>query len=72
MRKGEPVKGYYIELLNRSTSRVVFSAATSDLSEQEFTRLWTTVGNNIYRQQTSGDRDRWNQFELRISPITDS
>ncbi len=65
------MKGYFIELTNRSTGRMCFSAATSDLSKEEFTRLWTLIGGNIYTQQTASERDRWNQFELRISPITD-
>ena len=41
--------GLYVALVNRSTSRIVFSACTSDLSEAEFSELWNTVGRLIYR-----------------------
>lgn len=41
--------GLYVSLVNRYTSRIVFSACTADLSESEFSELWNTVGRLIYR-----------------------
>lgn len=64
------MKGYFIELNNRSTGRIVFSAATADLSKDAFMKLWNAVGESIHSTQTAAEKDRWNQFELRITPMT--
>lgn len=64
------MKGYFIELANRSTNRVVFSAATADLSKEAFMKLWNAVGESIHGTQQRSEADRWNQFEMRITPMT--
>jgi hypothetical protein len=68
--KAPLTKGYFIELRNRSTSRIVFSAATGDLSREAFDLLWKAVGASIFDMQTKTEADRWSQFELGITPIT--
>jgi len=62
--------GYFIELRNLSAGRQIFSAATSDVTKEQFDKLWHSVGDSIYKMQSAVDVDRWQQFELRITPIT--
>jgi len=73
MTDGNKPLGYFIELRNLSAGRQIFSAATSDVTKEQFDRLWGSVGDAIYRMQSSAvdvDRLQWQQFELRITPIT--
>lgn len=61
--------GLYIQLVNRSNSRIVFSAATDQLTEDAFTKLWTAVGQSIYTGMKATDLASANYYELRIDPI---
>lgn len=62
-------KGFYIQLVNRSTNRVLFSAATDELAEVAFMRLWSAVGESIYKGLVQ-DTKSANCYELRAEPIT--
>lgn len=62
-------KGYYMELIDRSTSRILFSAATDEVTPEAFKRLWETVGETVRSGMTRG-ADRQAYFELRVTPIS--
>lgn len=62
--------GFFLELKNYSTGRIVFSAATDELTEEAFRRLWSAVGDGILKGViTPKPGDRVGQYELRVSPI---
>jgi len=61
-------KGYYMELIDRSTSRILFSAATDEITEAAFKALWVEVGNTVRNGMNRG-ADRQAYFELRVTPI---
>ncbi len=64
-------KGLYIQLANRSTSKIVFSACTDEMSREAFQTLWKTVGETIYSGLSATNVDAFkNYYELQISPIT--
>lgn len=58
-------KGIYLEMSNRSSQRVVFSAATDELDKETFDALWAVIGDNIFNK----DVDRIEYYEIRVSPI---
>lgn len=60
-------KGLYIEMSNRSTQRIVFSAATDELDKDTFDKLWAAVGDNVYNHR---DEEQMQYYEIRVSPIT--
>lgn len=60
-------KGLYLEMSNRSTGRVVFSAATNELDKKTFDKLWAAIGDNVYDHR---DGDQMQHYEIRVSPIT--
>lgn len=60
-------KGLYIEMSNRSTQRVVFSAATNELDKDTFDTIWAAIGDNVYNHR---DDERMQYYEIRVSPIT--
>jgi len=62
-------KGLHIELSNRSTNRVIFSAATDELEKRTFDELWKIIGDNIYNGQGRKDADQISYYEMRISPL---
>lgn len=62
-------KGLYIELSNRSTNRVVFSAATDELEKRTFDELWKVIGDNIYNGQGKKHEEQISYYELRIAPL---
>lgn len=59
-------KGFYIEMNNRNTGRVVFSAATDQLDKETFDKIWSSIGDNVYK---GDDSDRIENYEIRVSPI---
>lgn len=61
-------QGLYLQLVNRSTSRIIFSAATDELSGEAFARLWQTVGQSIYNG-LKNNTGQSNYYELRVDPI---
>lgn len=63
-------KGLYIQLVNRSTSRIIFSACTDEVSQEAFKVLWNSVGSTIYKGLSDKDAHR-NYYELQISPLTE-
>jgi hypothetical protein len=60
--------GLYIQLVNRSTSRIIFSAATDELSPEAFQRLRKVVGDGIYKG-LKAEVGQCNYYELRVEPI---
>lgn len=62
-------EGFYIQLVNRATSRVLFSAATDELTQEAFMRLWSAVGESIHKGLVK-DSGQANYYELRAEPIT--
>jgi hypothetical protein len=64
-------KGLYIQLVNRSTSRIVFSACTDEVSEEAFRVLWNSVGKTVYKGIGSNADATRNYYEIQISPLTE-
>lgn len=62
-------KGLFIQLVNRSTSKIIFSAATDELTPEAFWELWKAVGNTIYKGSLAKDLHSSNYYELRVDPI---
>lgn len=63
-------QGFYIELINRSTNRVILSAATDELEKSAFDAIWAKIGDNIYKGASSGrGQEHVSHYELRVSPI---
>lgn len=59
-------KGFFLEMTNRSTQRIVFSAATDELEKETFDKLWSTIGDNVY-SGVEGDVQQY--YEIRVCPI---
>ena len=55
-------------MTNRSSQRIVFSAATDELEKETFDKLWSTIGDSVY-SGVEGDKPQY--FEIRVSPIVD-
>jgi len=58
--------GMHLEMSNRSTGRVIFSAATDQLDKETFDKLWSAIGDNIFKGNES---EQIQYFEVRVSPI---
>jgi hypothetical protein len=61
-------KGLFLQLVNRSNSRIIFSAATDELTPEAFQRLWNCVGESIFKG-LKRDVEASNYYELRVDPI---
>lgn len=61
-------QGFFLQLVNRSNSRIVFSVATDEMNAQAFEQLWSTVGRSIFSGLKTDPRAA-NYYELRVDPI---
>lgn len=61
-------KGFYLELINKNTGRIVFSASTDEIKKEVFDELWTRIGDQVFH---GDDMDKCKQqyFEVRLSPV---
>lgn len=59
-------KGLYIQLTNRSTNRVILSAATDELDKKTFDEIWKAVGDNIYNATKP---EKVHYYEIQVSPL---
>ncbi len=59
--------GLHLELVNRSTGRVIFSAATDELEKSVFDELWATIGNGVWK--STSEVDKTAHYEIRISRV---
>ncbi len=62
-------KGYFFELTNRYSGKVIFAAATDEVTEEAFDHLWAAVGRNVGNMIAKSERNSQNCFEIRITPI---
>ena len=58
----------FVQLVNRNTSRILFSAATDELSKEAFKTIWNAVGETVYKGVEKASQQA-NYYELRIDPI---
>jgi len=66
----EQVRGYYMALTDHSSGRVVFSAVIPDLDEQTFLAMWTQVGAFLHRKLSTDLKQSYNQYSIRVDPVT--
>ena len=59
--------GVYLELTNRSSNRVIFSAAIDEISKETFDGLWTRIGDTVFRKATESKEISY--FEIRVTPF---
>lgn len=60
------IKGRYIELIDESCSRVLFSAAIPTLDKEVFLKMWGLVGDMLYEKQQA---DREGYYRIRLASI---
>ena len=58
-------KGLHIELTNRSTNRVILSAATDELDKKVFDEIWSAIGDSVFGKAV----EQVEHYEIRIAPI---
>lgn len=65
-------EGFHIQLVNRMTSRIIFSAATDELTQDAFDQLWKSVGGLVFKGliNTQKDQRGIGEYELRITPLS--
>lgn len=64
-------KGLFIELVNRSTNRVIFTAATDELEKPTFDELWKAIGDSVYKGAMTDKNRMVNYYELRVTPMAE-
>lgn len=62
-------KGLFIQLINRHTSSVIFSAMTDELSQEAFDVLGSAIGKSLFKG-LSDDKDLHMEYELYLTPVT--
>jgi hypothetical protein len=64
-------KGFYVELVNESTSRVVFAAATDQIDLPTFEQLWQTIWRGVFAglDERGKTNNQAAHYRLRVSPI---
>lgn len=60
------IQGRYIELLDESSSRVIFSAAIPVLEKEMFLEMWKQLGVMLYEKK---DIDKHTSYRIRLSGI---
>lgn len=56
----------FLELTNRSTNRIIFSAATDELDKAVFDRLWQSLGDQLFAAEPDGHQ---NFYEIRLTRV---
>lgn len=60
-------EGIWLEMINRNTQRVIFSASTDELDKAVFDQLWSAIGDMIHRESKKDKASRRDEYEIRIS-----
>ena len=63
---GDIMKGRYLELIDESNNRIIFSAAIPSLEKDMFLKLWEQLGIMLYEKQNV---EQSSYFRLRMSGI---
>lgn len=62
--------GVWLELQNRRTNRILFSASTDELDKEIFDQLWSSIGDMVHRESMAGDASSSDEYQIRISRHT--
>jgi len=60
-------QGMHVQMVNRSSGRIIFAATTPEISREAFISIWTTLGQTIYDQLKP--KDQIAEFEVRVTPL---
>jgi hypothetical protein len=63
--------GYYIQLIDRTEQRMLFSASTGNFDKEDFAKLWDLVGKRVYDklQNSKNDQGHRINFEIEASKL---
>ena len=63
--------GFHVELVNRNTQRVIFSAATDEIAKPVFDQLWQSIGDQIFDVASDEKTDNRSvgYYEIRLTPL---
>jgi hypothetical protein len=59
--------GMHVQMVNRSTGRIIFAATTPEISAEAFANLWRTLGSTIFAQMSP--KNAIAEFEVRVTPL---
>ena len=65
-------EGYYIQLIDESSHRQIFSASTGNLSDEDFKELWRLVGSKllqILNQNKEENKGKMCSFRIEASKL---